>query len=88
MPRNTHLLALVCAKYVKPCPLIQFEPVGVFGLARANQPLPVGAASNVLDISPVAVGQAKVFPEVLHVTAWAFYIESSLQHDWRQQPFE
>ena len=82
------LLALVCAKYVKPCSLIQFEPVGVCGLARANQPLPLGAASNVLDVSPVTVGQAKVFPEVLHVTAWAFYIKSSLQHDWGQQPFE
>jgi hypothetical protein len=73
------LLVLVCAKYVKPCSLTQFEPVGVFGLARANQPLPFATASNVRDVSPVTVAQSKVFHEVLHVTAWAFYIESSLQ---------
>jgi hypothetical protein len=82
------LLALVRAKYAKPCSLIQFEPVRVFGLARANQPLPLGTASNVLDVSPITVGQAKVFHEVLHVAAWAFYIESGLQHDWTQKPFE
>jgi hypothetical protein len=83
------LLALVCVKYVKPCSLIQFEPVGSFRLARANQPLPFGTASDVLDVSPVTVGQSEVFSEVLHVTAWAFYVESSLQHgvgiDWVQR---
>jgi hypothetical protein len=49
--------------------------------------LPLGTASNVLDVSPIAVGQAKVFHEVLHVATWAFYIKSGLQHDWAQKPF-
>jgi hypothetical protein len=74
------LLTLVRLKYVEPYSLVQFEPVRGIRLTRTNQSLPFWAASDVLDVSPIAVGQSKVFFEVLHVAAWAFYVEASLQH--------
>ncbi len=82
------LLALVGSEHVEPRSFTQFEPIGFFRLARANESLPVGTARNVLDVSPVAVGEAEVLPEVLHSTARAFHVKSSLQHDWPQRLFK
>jgi len=82
------LLALVGPEHVEPRSFTQFELIGFFGLARANESLPVGTARNVLDVSPVTVGQAKIFSEVLHMAVWTFYVESSLQHGWAWRLFK
>lgn len=74
------MLALGLVKNVDPRFLFQFELIRIPRLAGTNQPLPFRRTGNVLNVSPVAVGEAEVLHHVLHAATWTFHVKAGFRH--------
>ena len=70
-------LALIYRKHVEPRGFTQFEFMGILRSARTKQSLPFRSTRHILNVRSIAIGQAKVLHEVLHVAIWTFDIEAS-----------
>ena len=78
--REVGLLALGLVQNVDPGSFFQFKLVRIPRFARTNQPLPFRRTRNVLNVGSVAVGEAEVLHQVLHVATWTFDVEACSRH--------